>query len=240
MREAPNCTARAMAHDVFLGASGRINFYTSRDLSSSVKTVTFDLYGTLVDWQTSISKALEYIRPGISGRFFEVEFSLVKGLARYVPYSDVLSEALRRTLAEEGVSLEEEHRRLLVTSFAKSPPFPDSLLGLMLLRKRGFRTGIISNTERGLARVTLAGIEDLFDYVVTAEDTGFYKPDRRAFTEAYRMMGLDISEAIHVSAYPQYDLETADSLGIETICLDRYGYSWRKKIPTLDRIIELI
>ncbi len=106
----------------------------------------------------------------------------------------------------------------------------------MLFKKRGYATGIISNTEKKLIRITLAGVEDLFDYVVTAEDTGFYKPNKNAFIKAYKIMGVDLKDVVHVSAYPQYDLETASKLGVETVCLDRYGYSWKRRVHTLDAL----
>lgn len=205
-----------------------------------INVITFDLYGTLVDWRSSISNALNYIYHGISDRFFEIEFSIIKNLNTYVPYSTILAEALEKTLNEVGLVLREEYRRLLLTSFSKSPFFPDSIVGLFLLKKKRFKTGIISNTEKNLVKITLAGVEDLFDYVVTAEDTGFYKPNKNAFINAYKIMGVDMKNSVHVSSYPQYDLETADQLGIETICLDRYGYRWKKTITRLDMIIDVL
>ena len=171
-----------------------------------MKIITFDLYGTLVDWKESISKAVEFVCPEASKRFFENEFSIVRNLETYVPYSSILSQALKMTLEEKGVEFKEEYVRLLITAFSKSQFFPDSILGLIMLKKKGYVTGIISNTEKRLLKVTLAGVEDLFDYIVTAEDTGFYKPNRKAFTRAYEIIGVDLKDVLHVSAYPQYDL----------------------------------
>ncbi|MCS7126482.1 MAG: HAD-IA family hydrolase [Aigarchaeota archaeon] len=205
-----------------------------------MKVVTFDLYGTLVDWKNSISSALDYIYRGISEMFFENEFSIIKSVRTYVPYSSILIEALKKTLDEVGLDLKEEYKRLIVTSFSKSPFFPDSIIGLVYLKEKRFKTGIISNTERRLVKITLSGVEDLFDYVVTAEDTGFYKPDKNAFLNAYKIMGVNIEEVVHVSSYPQYDLESAEALGIRTVCLDRYGYEWKTRIPRLDMIVDII
>ena len=201
-----------------------------------VKILTFDLYGTLVDWGESISNAIEFICQGASKRFFENEFSIVKDLKTYVPYSSILSQALEMTLKEKGVEFKEEYARLLITAFSKSQFFPDSILGLIMLKKKGYSTGVISNTEKRLLKVTLAGVEDLFDCIVTAEDTGFYKPNRKAFTRAYEIMGVDLKDVIHVSAYPQYDLEPASELGVETVCLNRYGYSWKRSVQRLDML----
>lgn len=201
-----------------------------------MKIITFDLYGTLVDWRESISKALEFICKGSTRKFFENEFNIVKELKTYAPYSTILSQALKKTLNEINVEFREEYERLLVTAFSKSQFYPDSILGLIFLKKKGYITGIISNTEKRFLKITLAGVEDLFDHIVTAEDTGFYKPNRKAFTRAYEIMSVDLKDVIHVSAYPQYDLEPASELGVETVCLNRYGYSWKRSVQRLDML----
>ncbi|MEM1677538.1 MAG: HAD-IA family hydrolase [Nitrososphaerota archaeon] len=205
-----------------------------------IRLVTFDLYGTLVDWRYSISTVLNYIHRGMVERFFEKEFSIVKEIKTYTSYTEILEKALRETLGEFNVEFRKEYARLLVTSFAKSPFFPDSILGLIALKKAGYRTGIISNTDRSLVKITLSGVEDLFDYIVTAEDTGYYKPDERAFINAYKIMNVELEEAVHVSSYPQYDLEPANKLGVKTIYLDRYGYTWKNRINNLEEIIGKI
>lgn len=205
-----------------------------------IEFITFDLYGTLVDWKYSISRALNYIRENLVDRFFENEYEAITSLKRYVPYSRILVNVLERTLREYEIDFREEYGKLLLTSFAKSPLFPDALIGLILLKKHGYKTGIISNTDRDLVEVTLAGVRELFDYVVTAQDTGYYKPDKHAFINAYEMMKADYDKVLHVSSYPQYDLEPADQLGVKTICIDRYGYSWKEKTTSIDRLVEIV
>jgi FMN phosphatase YigB (HAD superfamily) len=53
-------------------------------------------------------------------------------------------------------------------------------------------------------------------------------------------MNVNTKKVLHVSSYPQYDLEPADQLGIKTICIDRYGYNWREKIPTIDKLLDRV
>jgi len=204
----------------------------------SAEAITFDLYGTLVDWRYGIARALNYIREGMVERFFEIEYRAVSTLREYSPYSRVLVEVMRDTLREFGQDFRDEYGKLIVLSFAKSPFFPDALTGLLVLKEHGYITGIISNTDRELVKITLAGLTNLFDYVVTSEDTGYYKPDKRVFIRAYNIMNVEKEKALHVSAYPQYDLEPADQLGIKTVCVDRYGYDWKEKIPSIDKILE--
>jgi len=206
----------------------------------SIEVITFDLYGTLVDWVNSISRALNYIHRGLAERFFENEYNSVSRLKEYTPYSKILVNVLKDTLREFRIDFREEYGKLIVLSFAKSPFFPDALIGLPLLKKHGYKTGIISNTDKELVEITLSGVKDLFDYIVTAEDTGYYKPDKRAFIKAYEKMNVNNRKVLHVSSYPQYDLEPADQLGIKTICIDRYGYNWKEKIQTIDKLLDRI
>jgi 2-haloacid dehalogenase len=205
-----------------------------------IELITFDLYGTLVDWRRSIASVLNYIHEGLVDRFFEKEYSTVKSLEGYIPYSKVLVGVLKDTLKEFGLDFMEKYGRLIVLSFAKSPFFPDALAGLLLLKKHGYRTGIISNTDRELVKITLAGVEDLFDFIVTAEDTGHYKPGKNAFVNAYRIMKVDPRKVLHVSSYPHHDLEPADQLGVETLCIDSYGYNWSTKLQSVNKLLDIL
>jgi len=206
-----------------------------------VKAVTFDLYGTLVDWRSSIGSMVSYLAgPDYIDYFFQCDLESVSSLKSYKPYSQILSECLRRTMEKASKPWRDHYGEAIALSFAKSPPFPDTITGLMGLKRIGVMIAIISNTERRLINITLSGLENLVDIVVTAEDTGIYKPNREAFERAYKILGLEYSEAIHVSSYPQYDLETSRSLGIRSIHLNRYGYKWSPSISSLDELVEIL
>lgn len=198
--------------------------------------VTFDVYGTLFDWQYSMGTYLEFV--GVDRRrFFEAEYSRVSGVKGFRRYSEILKESLEECM---GPGYSEDAGDGLVLAFAKSPPFPDTLLGLRELRRRGHRLGLVSNTERRLIRITLSGFEDLFDWVVTAEDTGHYKPAHEAFTKAYSIMGVNVKDVVHISAYPQYDLEAVSRLGVKTVLVDRYGYSWNQSVKDIRGIVSVL
>ena len=198
--------------------------------------VSFDVYGTLFDWRQSMDAYLGFI--GIDPRrFFEVEYSKVSGVRGFRRYSEILKESLKECI---GAGYSEDVGDGLVLAFAKSPPFPDTLLGLRELRRRGHRLGVVSNTERKLIRITLSGLEDLFDWVVTAEDTGHYKPALDAFKKAYSIMGVSVGEVVHVSSYPQYDLEAVSRLGVKTVLVDRYGYSWSPSVKDTRGIVSIL
>ncbi len=203
-----------------------------------VEIVTFDVYGTLVDWRYSISSFIErYVSRDAVEEYFECD---IREVSSYRLYKDILKTCLRKIMISRELRYNEDLGDAFVRIFAKSPPFPDTIYGLYLLKKNGFRTGVISNTDRDLIDVTLYGLRDLIDYIVTAQDTGFYKPDPRAFIRALEIMGVDKEKIIHVSAYPQYDLEIAERLGIRNIHLNRYGYKWSPEIKSLDELINLL
>jgi len=199
-----------------------------------VNVITFDLYGTLVDWRRSIGGYLDLFHPNLSNEFFKKEYERIKDLKDFQPYSNIIVSIAKEIFLEKNIPYQEEYGKGLVISFSKSPFFPDSIFALQKIKKYGFRTGIISNTEKNLIKNTICGLEDLFDFIVTAEDTGFYKPNEMAFKKAYEIMGVDLKNVIHVSAYPEYDLITANKLNIKTVCVDRYGCSWDVKINMVD------
>lgn len=206
-----------------------------------VRAVTFDLYGTLVDWRGSIGSLISYLAgPSYIDHFFQCDLESVSGLKHYKPYSEILISCLRKTLEKASKPWRDHYGEAVVLAFTKSPPFPDTLTGLVRLKRAGVVVAIISNTERRLIRITLAGLEGLIDRFVTAEDTGVYKPSREAFEKAYRILGLSYNEAVHVSSYPQYDLEASKALGIRSIHLNRYNYKWEPSIQSLDELADMV
>ncbi|MGB9815878.1 MAG: HAD-IA family hydrolase, partial [Thermoplasmata archaeon] len=172
----------------------------------NLKVITFDLYGTLVDWKSSIGNSLDFIRQGLVDEFFRIEFRNVSSIKGFVRYSEILKGTLKEVLNRNNIEYEEDYGEMLVRMFSKSPFFADSIYGLIKL-KRKFKIGIISNTEKRLIEITLAGVEDLFDYVITAEDTKFYKPNVMAFEDSLKIMDIKKDEILHISSYPEYDLE---------------------------------
>jgi 2-haloalkanoic acid dehalogenase type II len=209
-----------------------------------IKYVTFDCYGTLFDWRHGIGSVLESVlqepKDLALQEFFKVEQAIITrpGFRRY---SEVLKEALEELMCRKGLQYREVYGDALVVGFAKSPPFPDLVPGLKALRLAGYGTAIISNTERRLIEVTLSGINELVDEVVTAEDIGKYKPDKEAFVKALKLLGVKADEVVHVSAYTYYDLIPASKLGIRTVLVDRgYGEEWSVKISSLEELAPML
>jgi 2-haloacid dehalogenase len=198
--------------------------------------VTFDVYGTLFDWERSIKGCLELL--GVNHEeFFREEFRRVSGLTQYAPYSQILKQSLKSVM---GARYSDEYGDALVLCFAKSPPFPDTILGLQKLKTKGHKLGVISNTEQSLLAITLCGLQNVFDWVITAEHTRFYKPNLKAFEKAYEIMRVDPKRVLHVSSYPSYDLESAQKLGVKTVLLNRYGGSWSHVVSRVDELVHIL
>ncbi|MEM1773202.1 MAG: HAD hydrolase-like protein [Desulfurococcaceae archaeon] len=194
--------------------------------------LVFDLYGTLVDWRHNIASFIEYYATKEAvEEFFACD---IKEVHSYKPYKEVLRKCLADVLIKHGALINDELVESFILMFSKSPPYPDTIYGLKILRKHGCETAILSNTDKDLINITLNGFKELFDYVITAEEVKSYKPLLTAFLKAYEIMGIKPSEAIHISAYPQYDLEPASKLGALTILVDRgLGYSWPMRVKNL-------
>lgn len=203
-----------------------------------IEYITFDCYGTLFDWLYGIKSIIKYLTGDESlKKFFQCERREIK---HYQPYSQVLRKCLKYVVESHGRQYHEFYGRAITLLFAKSPPFPDTIPGLLKIKERNYKTAIISNTEYQLIQLTLAGLEDLIDKIITAEDTGYYKPDPRAFIKALEILGTKPENIVHVSSYPYYDLKPAKKLGIKTILLDRYNKRWKPKIRTLGELVEKI
>ncbi|MEM4482159.1 MAG: HAD-IA family hydrolase, partial [Desulfurococcaceae archaeon] len=169
--------------------------------------VIFDLYGTLVNWNYAIGSFVEFfVSPGALSKYFECD---IREISIYRPYRQVLEKCLLELAADYGVRADRNVVDSFILTFAKSPPYPDTVYGIKKLREQGLKTCVLSNTDRELIDITLSGLKPLFDYVITAEDVKSYKPLKDAFLKAYDLLSIAPSQAIHVSAYPQYDLKPA-------------------------------
>jgi len=204
-----------------------------------IKVVSFDCYGTLVDWLYVFENFFKYLYGDryliYLNKFLRCEFEKVcSGV--YKKYSEILRECLYECCDNVDTDLID----ILPTLFSKSPPFPDTLIGLKMLRRLDVKVVIFSNTERRLIENTVKGFDDLIDIIVTAEDLECYKPNIECFKRFLRYIDEKPENILHVSAYPQYDLEPADKLGIKTLLVDRYGYSWKCSVKDIVEVYKYV
>jgi len=196
-----------------------------------IKALTFDCYGTLIDWETGILEVLRgwAERRGIAVsdeellRAFAREESEMERVMAGVPYRDILRAVMNQIAHDFGADAYPEDADALATSVGDWPPFPDSTQALGIL-KRSFKLAIISNVDRASFARTQEKLGVEFDAVITAEDAGAYKPDHRPFLFALGVMeemGIGRHEILHVAQSLFHDHVPARALGLRTVWVDR-------------------
>ncbi len=190
--------------------------------------LSFDCYGTLVDWETGISDAVSDVlssrdilmsRSEILALFAEVEPQIQQG-GRYLEYRRVL----RRVVAMIGIKLDvqfsESEMNCLVNTIGSWPVFPDTRDSLRSMKQR-YNLAIISNVDDDLFAPTAEALEVELDVVVTAQQCGSYKPDHRNFDVALERMGIEKDRWLHIGESLYHDIAPANELGIASVWVNR-------------------
>ena len=215
-------------------------------LGVMLRVVSFDCYGTLVDWLYSFRNYLGMVFREFRNidelvkEFLAIEQRLIM-CGKFIKYSNILKSCLYELARKLNIEVTPEVLEGIVIAFAKSPPFPDVYPSLKIIKNKfNIKLAILSNTERRLINITLCGMEDLFDYIITAEDVGTYKPNIDAFRKFLEILNVLPEEVLHVSAYIWYDLEPARRVGMKTLLVDRYGFNWDLKVGSLLELPDII
>jgi 2-haloacid dehalogenase len=208
--------------------------------------VTFDCYGTLVDWEggagsflyrLALAKGETHPPPGteLRRRWEELQFALVTE-GPYQPYRDLLGESLRLFGRERGWEMQPADGAALVEALGSWQPFVDTAPALRAVRESGVRLAIISNTDRAIITHTLRQLGVEFDAVVTAEDARGYKPAPELFELARERLRVDPARHLHVAFGVKYDERPARELGwrlawvnrhVDPVDDGRFDYVWR-------------
>jgi len=194
----------------------------------SIRLITFDCYGTLIDWENGMLAALRplLLKDGrsvsdsqILELYGEIEAELEAG--PYLPYRQVLAQAAREIGRRVETEISAEEGSAFAESLTRWKPFLDTVSALQSLGRR-FRLGIISNVDDDLfaeTRKKLAPVE--FDFVVTAQQMRSYKPSHRNFEEAIRRSGLSKDKILHAGQSLYHDIAPANALGIQNVWVNR-------------------
>ena len=190
--------------------------------------ITFDCYGTLIDWESGIADAfLRAAREnGIELRRDEVlrAYELIEPVVereRFRLYRDVLTEAAARVAHALGWPLAYERGTFLVSSLASWKPFPDTNAALERLRNAGYRLGILSNTDDDLIAATRKHFTVDFDLVITAQQVRSYKPAPGHFLAARERIGN--ARWLHAAQSNFHDIVPANAHGIPSAWVNRRG-----------------
>jgi len=190
--------------------------------------VTFDCYGTMIDWERGIRTAFSALaaaarRPvdvdAALALYIEVE-AAVEAEA-YQSYRAVLTETARRIAARLGWRLPPESTGFLADSMPAWPPFPDTNRALRRLSDAGYSVGILSNVDDSRLAWSRRHLSASFEIVVTAEQVGSYKPAPGHFTAARSLVGD--RRWLHAAQSYFHDVVPARALGIPVAWINRKG-----------------
>ena len=195
--------------------------------------LTFDCYGTLVDWERGIAEAfgtaagadgVTLDRAAILRAYHELE-PMVQA-DRYRRYRDVLAITARAVADRLGWKLAPGREAFLPESLPSWPPFPDTNAALGRLRDAGHRLAILSNVDDDLLAGTRRHLAVEFDFVITAQQVGSYKPAPGHFVAARERIGE--APWLHVAQSYFHDVQPARALGVPSAWINR------KAEPPLD------
>jgi 2-haloacid dehalogenase len=193
----------------------------------SFDALTFDCYGTLIDWETGL---LAGLRTVLAAHDVSAENdALLETFARfeaeaeagpYLPYRDVLGVALRGVGDTLGFEPTVAELAMFGGSVVDWPVFPDSQAALARLKAR-FRLGVITNCDDDLFAASNRRLGVTFDWVFTAQQAGGYKPRLATFEYAFERMDVPRTRILHVAQSLFHDHVPAKALGMTTVWIDR-------------------
>ncbi|MGK7953221.1 MAG: haloacid dehalogenase type II [Xenococcaceae cyanobacterium] len=191
------------------------------------KIITFDCYGTLIDWESGMLGVLKPLLANhgvdlddeeILKKFAEFESRQQQG--EYLRYYDVLKAVVRKFGEEFNFEPSLAEQNSLPDSIKHWQPFPDTVKALQLLKSR-FQLGIISNIDNDLFADTAKHLGVEFDYIITAEQVKSYKPSLNNFKYAIERIEFPAEQIIHAACSVYHDIVPASSLGLTTVWIDR-------------------
>ncbi len=212
----------------------------------SFEVITFDCYGTLIDWETGIRKAFHDVlsrtgaKTSLDARVFELyaaEERRLENETPHVSYRDVLTTAVLTISQKLGWNLPESRASFLAEDLPRWTPFQDTNHALQALAKK-HTLGILSNVDNDLLAGTLKHLSARFDILVTAENVQSYKPAYAHFNEARRIIGD--KQWLHVAASQYHDIEPALKLGINAVWVNRKNVAHsEKRVPVVRDLNQL-
>ncbi len=201
--------------------------------------LTFDCFGTLIDWRHGIRTSGELLFPGRGQAFLDAYIALEAEVERegsFKRYRAVLIETTRRAARRLGVELKPDDATALVSTIPYWPPFADVGPALGELRKQGWKFALLTNCDRDIIALTQRRLPAAFDAVVTAEDVSAYKPSPAHFHLFQSTFGSSAGAWIHVAQSYFHDIKPTHELGITRIWVNRQG---EKDDPSLaDAVIS--
>jgi 2-haloacid dehalogenase len=189
--------------------------------------LTFDCFGTLIDWRHGIGTTGELLFPGRGDAFLDAYSTLEAEVEEgpFKPYLDVLAETTRRAAQRLSLELKPDDATALVATIPYWRPFADVGAALAELREDGWKLALLTNCDRDIIALTRRRLPVPFDAVVTAEDVSAYKPNPAHFNAFWSIFGSAADVWIHVAQSYFHDIRPTHELGISRIWVNRQGES---------------
>ena len=194
------------------------------------KAITFDCYGTLIDWESAIQQFFKQrlAAHNIEGidthalqrQWEEIQFVYIQ--EHYRSYRVVLRDTMRTALDTAQIPYAEQDLEEFANAMGTWKPFPDTKDAILELQ-RFLKVALITNTDNDIIAETERTIGVKFDEIITAEQAGAYKPSHKGFLLARERLGLPVSDIWHAGFGFKYDIVPATQLGYTTVWVNRQG-----------------
>jgi 2-haloacid dehalogenase len=193
---------------------------------SQFEYISFDCYGTLIDWEAGI---LGYLRPLLQRKNRQVADGEVldrysefepRNQQIYKPYREVLASVVRDFASQFDFEVSGEETAGLAESIRDWKPFPDTVPALQQLKKR-YKLAVLSNIDDDLFSLTASKLGVELDLVVTAQQVQSYKPSLRNFETLLQRLPVGKGRLLHAAESLYHDVVPAHALGIATAWVNR-------------------
>jgi 2-haloacid dehalogenase len=191
---------------------------------TSERWVTFDCFGTLVDWHTGYRRVLAPIAGDRTDELIRAYHEFERSIETERPhrlYKDVLASALEQGAEKIGLRLPAGQSDVIVRHWGELPFHSDVGAALTALRHAGWKLAMLTNCDNDLFAKTLETFPLRPDFVVTAEMVQSYKPELGHFNRFERDSGVERRNWIHAACSWFHDIDPARRLGIARVWVDR-------------------
>lgn len=221
---------------------------------SKIKLISFDCYGTLIDWRKGVVEILApffgeffvgFSRKELFEAFLRADRELAGG--DYRTYREILAEIVLVIADELRILIDPSTKYVLSEKFGDWRPFEDTAESLRKLKKK-YRLAVISNVDDDLFSISnkMLGVD--FDHIITAQQLGTYKPSENNFIRALEIFNLKPEEMLHVAQSIHHDIIPANKLGWNTVWVNRYELPERTdqaefpdlEVPDLASLVRIL
>lgn len=202
---------------------------SSIDFGLQTKVITFDCYGTLVEWYEELTRAAAQVLEAhgaddVSAAAVVERFSLhsrrLTAGRPYRAFKEILRIGFEQAFGEIGIATDSNELDGMAKAPANMGPHRDVPEALRLLKTR-YKLAIFTNSDDDLIAPTVERIGVPFDHVITAQQARSYKPSREIFEYAYSQMNVRPDETVHVAMGMYTDMKACHELGLRAIWVNR-------------------